>query len=126
VAADLSNFTDQFSSKELFDAFKVQLAKDFEQSNFPTEFIGGLAPEYDGILEQISLELQRSESRADAHIQPLLYRIDISEAQLKKYVSKSSTENHFQVLAELIIKRILQKVVLRLYYKKNDDARTKE
>jgi len=33
----------------------------------------------------------------------LLNRIDISEAQLKKYLNEYKNENHFNVIAELLL-----------------------
>jgi len=112
----------QLSSKDLFDAFKIQLAKDFEQSNFPSDFVAALEPDHGTIYKKISFELQRSSSRADANIMQLVYRIDISEAQLKKYLGKSSDDNYFNVIAELIIRRVLQKVVIRQYYKNSTSS----
>jgi hypothetical protein len=51
----------------------------------------------------------------------LLYLIDISEAQLKKYLTENKKETHFNVIAELIIKRVLQKVVIKQYYKSKEN-----
>ena len=110
----------QLSSKDLFDAFKKQLIKDFEQSNFPSDFVEALEPNYSSIHETIVSELQRNEKKTDSNLMPLLYRIDISEAQLKKYLNKDKNENHFHVIAELIIKRVLQKVVIKQHYKNNE------
>ena len=111
---------DQLNRKDLFDAFKLQLAKDFQQSNFEASFIEDLEPDYDHILEKIVLALQRSEKRADSDVLQLLYRIDISESQLKKYLNKDNNKNHWVTIAELIIKRVLQKVVTKRFYKKNE------
>ena len=121
---NLPDIKNQLSSKALFDAFKRQLEKDFEQSNFPFDFIEALEPNYNSIHEKIARELQRNEKRTGFNIMPLLYRIDISEAQLKKYLTKHTTENHFHVIAELIIKRVLQKVVTKQYYKNNENSST--
>lgn len=115
----LPDITNQFSSQELFTAFKTQLTKDFDQSNFPSDFVAALEPDYQRIHEKIAAELQRYETRSDVKIMNLLYRVDISEAQLKRYLNQSNDENHFKVIAELIIKRVLQKVVIKLYYKNN-------
>jgi len=112
----------QLSSKDLFDAFKLQLVKDFEQSNFPSDFVGALEPAYSSIHERIAKELQRNESKTDFNLMNLLYRIDISEAQLKKYLNKNENENYFNVIAELIIKRVLQKVVIKQYYKNKENS----
>lgn len=111
---------DQLRSKDLFNAFRIQLAKDFEQSNFQADFIKDLEPNYASIHGKIVEELLRSEKRADAHLMQLLNRIDIGEAQLKKYLHEHSHENYFMTMAELIIKRVLQKVVIRQYYKRNE------
>jgi uncharacterized membrane-anchored protein YhcB (DUF1043 family) len=107
----------QLSSKELFEAFKRQLVKDFQQSNFPADFVAELEPDYTSIHEKIARELQHNEKRTDFNLMHLLYRIDISEAQLKRYLNDSKDESHFNVIAELIIKRVLQKVVVKEYYK---------
>ena len=106
----------------LFDAFKIQLIRDFEKSNFPTDFVATLEPNYAVILEKITDELHRSEKRLGFTIMQLLYRIDISEAQLRKYLNEKGNENHFAVIAELIIKRVLQKVVTKQYYRNNENT----
>jgi len=114
---NLPDIKNELSSKDLFDAFKRQLIKDFEQSNFPADFVMALEPDYLSIHEKIASELQRNENRTDFNLMNLLYRIDISEAQLKKYFNQNKNESHFNVIAELIIKRVLQKVVIKQYYK---------
>lgn len=116
---NLLHVNDQLSSTDLFEAFKMQLTKDFEQSNFQSDFINALEPDYTRIHEKIVLELQRAEKRADSTLMHLLYRIDISETQLNKYLNENSNENHLVTIAELIIKRVLQKVVIKQFYKKN-------
>lgn len=112
----------QLSSKDLFDAFKAQLAKDFEQSNFQSDFAETLKADYIQILEKIAGELERNEKRSGTNIMQLLYRVDISEGQLKKYLNKRRDEDHYKVMAELIIKRVLQKVVVKRFYKNREEA----
>lgn len=119
---NLPNLTNQLSSKELFDNFKKQLVKDFDQSNFPSDFVEMLEPDYSSIHKKIALKLQRNEKKSDFNLMNLLYRIDISETQLKKYLTEDKDGNHFNVIAELIIKRVLQKVVIKRYYKDNEQA----
>jgi hypothetical protein len=114
---DLQDIKNQLSSKDLFDAFKMQLVKDFEQSNLPADFVKALEPSYISILKKIAVELQRNEKKSDSNLMQLLYRIDISEAQLEKYLNEYKNETYFNVIAELIIKRVLQKVVIKQYYK---------
>jgi len=118
---NLPDLKNQLTSSDLFDAFKKQLVKDFEQSNFPAGFVAALEPGYKNILEKIAFELQRNEKKTDFNLMNLLYRIDISEAQLARYLNENSNENYFIVIAELIIKRVLQKVVIRQYYKNTEN-----
>jgi hypothetical protein len=118
----LPDLKSQLSSKDLFDAFKRQLAKDFQQSNFPVDFVGALKPDYRSIHEQIANELRRNEKKSEVNLMQLLYRIDINEAQLKKHLNEYNGEDQFNVIAELIIKRVLQKVVIRQYYKNNEES----
>ena len=116
----LPTIISQLSSKYLFDAFKTQLIRDFEKSNFSTDFVAALEPNYNVIHEKIADQLQRSEKKTGFTVMQLLYRIDISEAQLKKHLNEKGSENPFNVIAELIIKRVLQKVVTKQYYKNNE------
>lgn len=119
---NLPNIRNQLKSKDLFDAFKTQLARDFEQSNFSSEFVDSLEPDYVSLHSKIVFELQRNEKRTDYNLMHLLYRIDISEAQLKKYLDQYKNENHLNVIAELIIKRVLQKIVIKKYYKDKESS----
>ena len=119
---NLPTLNNQLSSSDLFNAFKRQLVKDFEQSNFPADFVAALEPEYASIHEKIASELQRNEHNTDFNVMQLLYRIDISEAQLKRYLTENVNEPYFKVIAELIIKRVLQKVVTKQYYKNKENS----
>jgi hypothetical protein len=119
---NLPDIKNKLSSKDLFDAFKMQLTKDFEQSEFSASFIEALEPDYTSIHEKIVLELQHNETKPDSKLMRLLNRIDISEAQLKRYLNDNKNENHFNVIAELIIKRVLQKIIIKHHYKKNENS----
>lgn len=110
----------QLNSRDLFEAFKQQLIKDFEKSNFPSGFIHDLPADYHSIHEKILNELHLSESRADGTLMHLVNRIDISEGQLKKHLHQHATQNHLAIIADLIIKRVLQKVVIKKHYQQNE------
>jgi uncharacterized membrane-anchored protein YhcB (DUF1043 family) len=117
---NIPDFPNQLSSKDIFNAFKRQLKKDFEQSNFSADFVDSLEPDYGSIYKKIMQELQRHETKTDLNIMQLLYRIDISEAQLKKYLNENKNNSYYRVIAELIIKRVLQKVVVKQYYRNKE------
>src|SRR5882762_3214371 len=103
----------------------MQLAKDFEQSNFQSDFVETLEPNYNSIHNKIVFELQHGETKTDSNLMRLLNRIDISQAQLKKYLNQYKNENRLHVIAELIIKRVLQKVVIKQHYKSNETSSEK-
>ncbi len=121
---NISTLKNQLNIKDLFNAFKTQLAKDFDQSNFPSDFVEALEPDYVSILERIASELEGNGGESD--LVRLLYRIDISELQLKKYFNRHKTEKYLNVIAELIIKRVLQKVVLKQFYSTNQNSTNNE
>ncbi len=117
---DIVPVGDQLNTRDLFDAFKLQLTKDFEKSNFPSGFINDLPADYHCIHEKIVNELLLSETRADSTLMHLVNRIDISEGQLKKHLHLHGNQNHLAIIADLIIKRVLQKVVIKKHYQQNE------
>jgi hypothetical protein len=103
---------------DVFEKFKIQLQRDFELCGFLD-----IAPKLSSNnLEHIFNEVLKSvmiiEKKDSSSIQNLLYRIDITELQIKKEASSHPEKNFQQILAELIIKRILQKVILKQQYSK--------
>ena len=103
---------------DLFEKFKIQLYRDFELCGFSE-----VAPKLgSNNLEHVLNEVLKSviiiEKKDSSSIQNLLYRIDITELQIKKEASSHPEKNFQQILAELIIKRILQKVILKQQYSK--------
>lgn len=118
---NLPDSRNQLNSKALFEAFKIQLKKDFDQSNFLFDFVEALMQDYDAIHERIANALQHNEKRADFTVMRLLNRIDISEPQLKRYLAENKNEDRLHIVAELIIKRVLQKVVIKQFYKDKEN-----
>jgi hypothetical protein len=101
----------------LFQLFIAQLIKDFSSANFDSDFITHLKPDVQEIQFAIIDQLEKVEKISKTKLRNLLYRIDISEKQILK-LSKVKIENSFnEILSELIIKRILQKVVFKEFYK---------
>lgn len=102
---------------DLFEKFKTQLHRDFELSGF-----SDIAPQLNSNnLEHIFQEVLKSVmiiEKDSSSIQNLLYRIDVTELQIKKEAASHPEKNFQQILAELIIKRILQKVILKEQYSK--------
>ena len=55
--------------------------------------------------------------RGDEYCKQLLYTIDISESQLAKAMALEIDQSFSKTLTKLIIRRCLQKVLIRNYYK---------
>ena len=55
--------------------------------------------------------------RGHAYFKQMLYRIDLSERQIAKAFTLTIDPNFTHVLSNLIVKRCLQKVLIRNYYK---------
>lgn len=103
---------DHLIRENLFDLFKIQLKKDFDSCSLSTDFIDNLPSQFELLKNALLLELKPL-LKTNSILSNLLYRIDISELQITNYQLKNSSINFEEVLAELIIKRILQKVILK-------------
>jgi hypothetical protein len=101
---------------DLFAKFRIQVQRDFElaglSEHFPVMESNNLAALKNAFLNSIlKLELGNA-------LKTLLYRIDITELQIKQASQKNKDLTLQQILAELMIKRILQKVILKELYSK--------
>lgn len=101
---------------DLFEKFKIQVHKDYE--------LAGVL-EYIPIIESNNLEQLKNEFfnsvlklEISNALKILLYRIDITELQIKQASQKEPQIALQHILAELMIKRIFQKVVLKELYSK--------
>lgn len=103
------------SKPELFEKFKLQLQKDLEYCGLNGQFVKGLIPDYQLIVVTICTELETI-AKISGKLSELLYRIDISEAQIKKASAVTSNSFH-EVVAELIVKRELQKIIIKEHFK---------
>ena len=97
--------------ENLFDLFKRQIKKDFASCSLDTEFTNELPIDMDPLKASIQKELKPLLN--NSQLSALLYRIDISEGEIKNYEAKHKDLSFEELLAELIIKRILQKVILK-------------
>lgn len=100
---------------EWLEKFKAQVHKDYELAGalsclpvLETSTLEKLQQAFSRSVE----DLERTHSLAN-----VLYRIDLTEKQIADAVHKQRDRALPMVLAELMIKRILQKVVLKEMYK---------
>lgn len=98
---------------DLLEAFKQQLKKDFESSSCRADFVDRLTPGYMALREAIKNEVNYIQKHMPSALYMLLYRVDISEFQLKNHQHNHPELDLEEAISELIIKRILQKVVYK-------------
>ncbi len=99
-------------NEDLFTLFKKQIRKDFENCGVEAGFADNLLPEWFSLKEVIARSL-KTVNKGSPLFKALLYRIDISEQEIAHYQSLHGGLAFEDMMAELIIKRILQKVVLK-------------
>ena len=113
----LPNIQNQISHPELYELFINQLKKDFENSAIDITFINDFIQDYQFIHDSLTKKLKCILKSSTFKLNELLYRIDISEGQIKILSQKKPQMSFEELLAELIMKRILQKVVIKLVHK---------
>lgn len=102
------------SNQEILSLLVAQLQKDFQSSRIAIELNSSdSAPT---IKEAVFNALLTDTHSTHSQIQQLLYRIDVSEKALSQIVDKNNLTQFLHALAELIIKRELQKILIRKYY----------
>lgn len=103
------------SAETLLLKFKEQLIKDFERSNL-LDYLQPLNDlSFDGIQNNLSDALKKIPGSG---LQQLYYTIDISEKQVREAMSENDEKESNDLISAIIIKRILQKVILKLVYSK--------
>lgn len=103
---------------DLFDLFRQQLKKDLEGAGIDAAFTEQLPVAFDELKQVISKTIMPLTRNAGAQLAGLLYRVDISERQLSRYSQSDEVTSFEEYVAELIIKRELQKVILKRTFSK--------
>lgn len=112
---ELPDINSGISKPGLFEKFKLQLQKDFENCNLDGKFAVSLVQNYNSILKIVHSEIEKI-GKSPGKLNELLYRIDISEVQIKK-ASGLNQRSFNEIVAELIVKRELQKIVIKEHFK---------
>ncbi len=103
------------TKETLLQKFKIQLQREFELCDV-SSYLFMIDFDLVQLQQSIAEALQVITNKENYKYQLLLYRIDISESQLNQATLNHTSENYFSIIAELIIKRVLQKVILKLKY----------
>jgi hypothetical protein len=90
-----------------------QVIKDFDMFGLEIKFSGNAYNAYEELFDQILPHIDKLLSSNQQKFLGILYRIDISEEQIKKAVNNNLSEPFSHIITDLVIKRELQKVVIR-------------
>ena len=120
------NFTDinqYFNRLDLIQDAANQIIKDFEMFGMEIKFSGNAYNAYEELFNQIQPHIEKLISTNQTKFMGIIYRIDISDFQIKKALADNTSEPFADLITDLIIKRELQKVVIRHHYKNTTDEK---
>lgn len=108
------------TDKIVLESTLIQIEKDFRQSGIEIQIGAESYITFDYLAMLLKKEVANLLSKKNEALFNLLYRIDISEIQIKRESTKTPEKEFELLLSEMIIKRELQKVVIREYYKQHN------
>jgi hypothetical protein len=104
------------SQEYLVTKFLEQLRKDFDTCGVGSFFKDLSSPlNYELLVAEVNSALLNIEKQGYSVYNQLLYRVDVPEKEIARV---SAMENKNAAIAEIIIKRILQKVILKIQFSK--------
>lgn len=104
-----------FQTPDLLRDLLHQLSKDFSTAQIPLILISDSHYTFEALCSCIEQAIE-THLKAGGTLKNLLNRVDLTEKQIKKTLPKALYSN-LRLLSELVIKRELQKVVIRHWYR---------
>jgi len=114
---NLPDLNHYLKKTELIRQTAEQIIKDFDLFGLEIAFSGSPENAYDELLNQIQPCIINLLKHNQQKFYGLLYRIDLSEEQIDQSVKKNKEKEFSLIISDLIVKRELQKIVIRNYYK---------
>lgn len=114
------NFTDiskYFNQLDLIKQTAEQIIKDFDMFGMEVKFSGNPYNAYEELFDQVEPHIKKLIDTNHSKFIGILYRIDLNDDQVKKAVNENASESFSEIITDLIIKRELQKTVIRNHYK---------
>lgn len=101
----------------LLEEVVAQVNKDFRLQGFDVEFSGEGETAYKELTDQLKPVIEYMLENQTEKFWNLVYGIDLSEVKVRRILfGKDEEIDAIQELTDLILKRELQKVVIRLHY----------
>ena len=114
---NFQDLTPYFNKLDIIKDTAAQIIKDFEMFGMEVKFSGNAYNAYEELFDQIEPHIKKMVDSNRQKFLGILYRIDLSDEQIQKAVNSNSSEPFSEIVTDLIIKRELQKVVIRNHYK---------
>lgn len=123
------NIAQLLNKEDIINETIAQIQKDFGMYNINIQFDGNTETAYEQLMNGLAVEVKQLLANDKSKLQSILYRIDLSEMNIKNALRLASTSlsNHRsvsdsvaetnQVIAHEIIVRELKKVLTRNYFK---------
>ena len=112
----LSELSPYYERTDLLEKVVEQIKKDFNWFSFEITFNNKEESAYSELFNQILPLVDELLNDNYPKLLAMLYRIDIDEDFLNKKLKESAQADTDEVIADLIIKRELQKVIIREIY----------
>ena len=114
---NITDISKYFNRLDLIKETAEQIIKDFEMFGMEIKFSGSVYNAYQELFEQIEPHIKKLIDTNHSKFMGILYRIDLNDQHIKKAIESNSSEPFSEIITDLIIKRELQKVVIRNHYK---------
>lgn len=112
----LSELSAYYGRKDLLQKVVDQLKKDFNWFNFKITFSGDQESPYQELYSQILPLIEELLNDDYPKLIAMLYRIDLEEDFLNRKLKENPQADTDEVITDLILKRELQKVIIRDMY----------
>lgn len=112
----LSELSAYYNRTDLLEKVVVQLKKDFNWFSFEITFKGDKETPYQELYNQILPLIDEMLNDDFPKLTAILYRIDLDEDFLDRKLRENSHSDTDEVITDLILKRELQKVIIRELY----------
>lgn len=111
LSLEIEAFESYIKSKSILRLLIEQIKKDHQNAGIPIKILVSRSYSFQ---ELSDILVQKFRDVSSTQLSQLLYRVDISESQLASQMNSPGLD--LKVIADMIIKRELQKVILRLKY----------
>jgi hypothetical protein len=115
---NLESFIDK---KEIINALINQISKDLGMYGIELHFEENIKITYQILHNELVSKIEKLFKNDSSRLFSILYRVDISEKDLALAGFELPDYNHTEIVAHQIIKRELKKVLIRKFYKNDEN-----